>query len=112
MASKGALLIQDGDGLVMGTSRYYDADGERSVAIGYTFLRRSHWGGGANAQVKALMLDHAFESVEEVHFHVGRGTLRSQRALAKLGVEVMSSPAIDPRFPPEAYRIFRLTRRR
>ena len=34
MASKGALLIQDGDGLVMGTSRYYDADGERSVAIG------------------------------------------------------------------------------
>ena len=112
MASKGALLIQDGEGLVIGTSRYYDADGARSVAIGYTFLRRSHWGGGANAQVKALMLDHAFESVEEVHFHVGRDNLRSQRALAKLGVEVMSSPAIDPRFPPEGYRIFRLTRRR
>ena len=112
MASKGALLIQDGEGLVIGTSRYYDDDGARSVAIGYTFLRRSHWGGGANAQVKALMLDHAFESVEEVHFHVGRDNLRSQRALAKLGVEVMSSPAIDPRFPPEGYRIFRLTRRR
>lgn len=110
MASKGALLIQDGEGLVIGTSRYYDADGARSVAIGYTFLRCSHWGGGANAQVKALMLDHAFESVEEVHFHVGRDNLRSQRALAKLGVEVMSSPAIDPRFPPETYRLFRLSR--
>ena len=95
---------------MIGTSRYYDADGARSVAIGYTFLRRSHWGGGANAQVKALMLDHAFESVEEVHFHVGRDNLRSQRALAKLGVEVMSSLAIDPRFPPETYRLFRLSR--
>ena len=95
---------------MIGTSRYYDDDAARSVAIGYTFLRRSHWGGGANAQVKALMLDHAFESVEEVHFHVGRDNLRSQRALAKLGVEVMSSPAIDPRFPPETYHLFRLSR--
>lgn len=98
--------------MALGTSRYYDDDGSRSVAIGYTFLRRSHWGGGTNAQVKALMLDYAFKSVEEVRFHVGRDNLRSQRALAKLGVEVLSLPEPDPRFPPETYCIFRLTRAR
>lgn len=112
MASRGALVIQDGDGQVIGTSRYYDDEGARSVAIGYTFLRRSHWGGPTNAQVKALMLDHAFKSVEEVRFHVGRDNLRSQRALAKLGVEVLTLPEPDPRFPPETYCVFRLPRTR
>ena len=46
MASRGALLIQDGAGLVLGTSRYYDDHGAGSVAIGYTFLRRSQLGRG------------------------------------------------------------------
>ena len=110
VASQGALLIQDGEGLVLGTSRYYDEEGARSVAIGYTFLRRSHWGGDSNGRVKALMLNHAFESVEEVRFHVGRDNLRSQKALAKLGAERVSAPDPDPRFPPEAYAIFRLSR--
>jgi hypothetical protein len=45
LASMGALLIHDGEGLVLGTSRYYDDHGVRSVAIDYTFLRRSHWDG-------------------------------------------------------------------
>ena len=112
LASRGALLIQDGAGLALGTSRYYDDDGSRSVAIGYTFLRRSHWGGRTNAQVKALMLDHAFKSVEEVRFHVGRDNLRSQGALAKLGVELLAAPEPDPRFPRETYCVFRLLRTR
>jgi len=112
LASKGALLIQDGEGVVLGTSRYYDDHGARSVAVGYTFLRRSHWGGETNGRVKALMLDHAFETVEEVRFHVGRDNLRSQRALAKLGVELLTAPEPDPRFPPETYCVFRLPRAR
>ena len=112
LASRGALLIQDGAGLALGTSRYYDDDGSRSVAIGYTFLRRSHWGGATNARVKALMLNHAFKRVEEVRFHVGRDNLRSQKALAKLGAEPIPAPDPDPRFPPEAYAIFRLSRAR
>lgn len=112
VASQGALLIQDGEGEVLGTSRYYDEDGAHSVAIGYTFLRRSHWGGATNARVKALMLNHAFKRVEEVRFHVGRDNLRSQKALAKLGAEPISAPDPDPRFPPEAYAIFRLSRAR
>ena len=112
MASQGALLIQDGEGRVLGTSRYYDEEGARFIAIGYTFLRRSHWGGDTNARVKALMLNHAFQSVEEVRFHVGRDNLRSQKALAKLGAERVVAPDRDPRFPPEAYAIFSLPRAR
>ena len=58
------------------------------------------------------MLDHAFKTVEEVRFHVGRDNLRSQRALAKLGVELLTLPEPNPRFPPETYCIFRLPRAR
>lgn len=112
VASGGALLIQNGEGDVLGTSRYYDDRGEDSVAIGYTFLRRSHWGGATNRRVKALMLNHAFKSVKEVRFHVGRENYRSQRALAKLGVELVAAPEADPRFPQETYFTFRLSRER
>ena len=112
VASGGALLIQNQEGDVLGTSRYYDDRGEDSVAIGYTFLRRSHWGGATNSGVKALMLGHAFKSVKEVRFHVGRENHRSRRALAKLGVELVTAPEADPRFPPETYQVFRLTRER
>ncbi len=112
VASGGALLVLNDDGAVLGTSRYYDAQCEDSVAIGYTFLRRSHWGGATNGQVKALMLDHAFRSVKEVRFHVGRDNHRSQRALAKLGVEVIAPPEPDPRFPEATYCTFSLSRER
>lgn len=90
LASRGALLATErSSGAVIGSSRYYDWDpAGRSVAIGYTFLARSHWGGAANSEMKRLMLDHAFGSVETVWFHVGRDNRRSRRAMEKLGAEL------------------------
>ena len=42
---------------VIGLSCYYDWNpADRSVVIGYTFLARSHWGGGTNREMKRLML--------------------------------------------------------
>jgi RimJ/RimL family protein N-acetyltransferase len=87
LASRGALVVVDtASGAVLGSSRYYDwhAD-ERSLAIGFTFLARSHWGGATNAELKRLMLDHAFQHADVVWFHVAPGNLRSQRALEKIG---------------------------
>ena len=87
LASGGALLALDPrTGETIGTSRFDGYDAERGeVEIGWTFLVRSRWGGAVNADLKALMLDHAFRFVHTVVFLVARGNVRSQRALEKLG---------------------------
>jgi RimJ/RimL family protein N-acetyltransferase len=85
--SGGACRVHDqATGKVIGSSRYYEFDAARSsVAIGYTFLARSAWGGGYNRSLKTLMLDHAFRFVDRANFHVGQNNLRSRRAMEKLG---------------------------
>jgi len=93
--SGGALIALDmEDGRVIGSSRFhaYDAS-SRQVEIGWTFLARSHWGGRHNAEMKQLMLEHAFKFVDRVVFVVGIHNLRSQRAVEKIGaVRVGSKP--------------------
>lgn len=89
IASKGAFLIMDAkDNAVIGSSRFYDFDAaNNTVIIGYSFLRRDYWGGEYNKAVKRLLLDYAFQFVNQVHFHVGSGNVRSQKAMEKLGAE-------------------------
>lgn len=71
---------------VVGSSRYYDWNATtREVAIGFTFLARDHWGGTTNAQMKRLMLDHAFKWARTVWFHVDPGNTRSRKAMEKIG---------------------------
>lgn len=87
MTSGTAFAIMDTlTGKMIGSTRYYDySPSENSVAVGYTFLARDHWGGKYNAAVKQLMLDYAFHFVEKVIFHVGATNLRSQTAVLRLG---------------------------
>lgn len=85
--SEGALVITDNaSGKVIGSSRFYEWDPERrEVAIGFTFLARSHWGGVTNRELKRLMLQHAFRWAKSVWFHVDRNNLRSRRAMEEIG---------------------------
>ena len=85
--SEGALVIVDNaSGQVVGSSRFYEWNPEkREVAIGFTFLSRSHWGGATNRELKRLMLDHAFRWAGTVWFHVGSSNLRSRKAMEKIG---------------------------
>jgi RimJ/RimL family protein N-acetyltransferase len=87
LASRGALVVHDrADGQVIGSSRYFGHDEERSeVEIGWTFLARRYWGGAYNGEMKRLMLDHAFRSVDRVVFYIAPGNVRSQRAVQKIG---------------------------
>ena len=87
--SKGALVVIDANnGQIIGSSRYYDWDEViKEVAIGFTFLRRSYWGGATNAEMKQLMIDHALQSIDTVWFHVGPDNIRSQRAPEKIGAK-------------------------
>lgn len=85
--SAGALVITDkATGAVIGSSRFYDWDPQKQeVAIGYTFLARTHWGGAVNGEVKHLMLQHAFRWAQVVWFHIGVNNHRSRKAMEKIG---------------------------
>jgi RimJ/RimL family protein N-acetyltransferase len=87
LASGGGLIALDAkDGSVIGTSRFHGYDEVRSeVEIGWTFLVRSHWGGRYNAEMKQLMLAHAFRFVSNVVFLIGPNNSRSQKAVEKIG---------------------------
>jgi RimJ/RimL family protein N-acetyltransferase len=87
LESGGAFVAIDRlTGEVIGSSRYHgydEAAGE--VEIGWTFLTRQYWGGVYNAEMKRLMLEHAFRFVGRVLFNVGVTNYRSQRAMEKIG---------------------------
>jgi RimJ/RimL family protein N-acetyltransferase len=87
IASKSAFSFVDRRaGKVVGSSRYYGHDPiAREIEIGWTFLARAYWGGSYNAEVKRLMLEHAFTFVDTVVFWVGETNWRSRRAMEKIG---------------------------
>lgn len=87
LESGGAFVVMDcKTGEVIGSSRYYGYDEQRSeIEIGWTFLARSYWGGIYNREMKQLMLRHAFKFVDSVVFLVGPQNWRSQKALEKIG---------------------------
>lgn len=108
LKSQGCLVaIDTARESVIGCSRYTNYAPGETVAIGYTFLARSHWGGTANAQMKRLMLRHAFTDVPEVLFTVAERNLRSRRAVGKLGAELIGAEDA-PRWG-QIHVIYRLT---
>src|SRR4030095_4324942 len=71
---------------IIGSTRFYGYDPDKSeVEIGWTFLAREYWGGRFNAEMKRLMLAHAFRFVERVIFLIGPNNIRSQRAIERVG---------------------------
>ncbi len=92
MESKGAFLVFDNKtNKVIGSSRFYELDPEKSsVAIGYTFFAKDHWGSTYNPALKKLMMDHAFQFVDSVFYHIGALNIRSQKAIERLGANKIS----------------------
>ena len=95
--SGGALVVIDrATGQMIGSSRYHGFDAaKRVIEIGWTFLARRYWGGTYNAEMKRLMLEHAFKAVDEVLFVIGPQNRRSRRAVEKIG-------AVDRGVAPDA----------
>jgi N-acetyltransferase len=87
LESGGAFVIIDRKTQhVIGSTRFYGYDPEKSeIEIGWTFLARKYWGGRYNAEMKRLLLNHAFKFVENIVFFVGEDNVRSQKALEKIG---------------------------
>jgi N-acetyltransferase len=73
-------------GQVIGSTRFYGYDPQKSeIEIGWTFLARKYWGSHFNAEMKRLLLNHAFRFVESVVFFIEQENLRSQKAMEKVG---------------------------
>jgi RimJ/RimL family protein N-acetyltransferase len=112
LRSGSAFIISDrGSGAVVGSSRYYEwNEAQREVAIGYTFLARSHWGGPCNRELKRLMLDHALRWAERVWFHVGEHNLRSRKAMEKLGATLSGVRDYSVNGKPSPYAYYCIER--
>ena len=87
LANQGALaVIEKASGEIVGSSRFqgYVPDDANAlgglVEIGWSFLARRLWGKGYNAEMKRLMLEHAFRFVGRVVFRVG-----AQNAISRGG---------------------------
>lgn len=96
---RSAFVVLDAQtGAVIGSTRYHGHDSvAREIEIGWTFLARSHWGGRYNAELKRLMLDHAFGFVARVIFVIGRYNIRSRRAIENIGAVLLDGhPASGP----------------
>ena len=87
LKSGGAFKIIDkATSEVIGSTRFYDYDErQKSILIGYTFFKVSHWGQGFNREVKELMLNYIFQFVSQVDFHIGAENHRSLISISRLG---------------------------
>ncbi len=92
ISSKGAFAILDkSTKTIIGSSRYrIPEDNADAVEIGWTFLSREYWGGTYNASFKSLMITHAFHYFDYILFHVDQHNFRSQKAVKKLGGELIA----------------------
>jgi RimJ/RimL family protein N-acetyltransferase len=109
LESGGAMIAIDSkDGRIIGSSRFHGYDPQKSeIEIGWTFLARTHWGGSYNREMKQLMLQHAFQFVTSVIFVIGRGNLRSQKAVEKIGGILVGTRTDESGRENVVYRITR-----
>jgi len=102
-------ILDAASGAAIGSTRYYDYQpANSSIAIGYTFMARSHWGGAYNYACKSLLLDYAFLHIETVLFHIGAVNIRSQKAVQKLGASLVREYTTEKRgitIPQQEYSL-------
>ena len=85
-----AFVVRDGDGRVVGTTRYYELTPEvPRLQIGYTWDAASVQRTGLNTEAKLLLLGHAFETLRcaSVGLQTSWFNLASRTAIARLGAK-------------------------
>lgn len=98
MDSGGALVIIDqSNKKIIGSTRFQVVENRpTAIEIGWTFLAREYWGGTYNAAIKKLMIDYAFQAIDDVIFYIGKTNLRSQKAAEKIGAIRLHNSIAQP----------------
>ncbi|MEP7350456.1 MAG: GNAT family N-acetyltransferase [Sphingorhabdus sp.] len=111
VASLGAFAIVDqADGEIIGSTRFANyVAATKEIEIGWTFFACSHWRGGYNRGVKALMLRHAFPHVSKIVFQIGADNQRSRTAVERLGARHTNSYQREYRGRIDDYVTYKLT---
>lgn len=111
LASQGAFAFLDqADGKMIGSSRFANYHAAASeIEIGWTFFACSHWRGGYNREVKALMLRYIFAHVGTVVFQIGATNFRSRTAVERLGAKYTDSYGRENGGRIDDYVMYKLT---
>ncbi|MEM1214081.1 MAG: GNAT family N-acetyltransferase [Bacteroidota bacterium] len=82
---------------MIGSTRYRLAEKHPgAVEIGWTFLARTHWGGTYNRAMKVLLIEHAFQYVNQVLLLIGNDNVRSCKAAEKMGAKRLPDEIAAP----------------
>lgn len=100
LASGGAAVVTNGDGEIIGSSRFEPPDAARDrILIDHTFLARPYWTLEDYLEVKGLLFDHAFAAFGTVELRVGVDNTRTRHAvedfLDAVYVDTVSTPLGD-----------------
>ena len=114
IASGGAFAVIDKiTGQIIGSTRFHSVkESENAIEIGWTFLARKYWGGRYNKAMKILMIDHAFQFLDNILFYIDENNLRSQRAVEKMGgkrITALDGVTLERR--PNASVIYHITKK-
>jgi N-acetyltransferase len=113
IASGGAFgVIDKKTGQMIGSTRFHFVkEAENAIEIGWTFLARAFWGGHYNHAMKRLMMDYAFQFVDNILFYIDENNLRSQRAVEKIGGQrITALDGVRLEVRPNASVIYHITK--
>jgi RimJ/RimL family protein N-acetyltransferase len=105
-------VIDKKSGDVIGSTRFaLVKESANAIEIGWTFLSRKYWGTAYNRSMKDLLMDYAFQFVDNVLFYIHENNYRSQKAVEKLGaVRLTELDGVPLSARPTANVIFRVQR--
>lgn len=113
MSSGGAFAVIDKKTRqVIGSTRFHSINEvENAIEIGWTFLARGYWGGRHNQAMKKLMIDYAFQFVDNILFYIDENNLRSQKAVEKIGGErITALDGLNLEIRPNASAIYHISK--
>jgi RimJ/RimL family protein N-acetyltransferase len=106
------VVIDKKSGDVIGSTRFaLVKESPNAIEIGWTFLDRQYWGSAYNKSMKGLLMDYAFQFVDNVFFYIHEDNYRSQKAVEKLGgVRITELDGVPLSTRPTANVIYRIGR--
>ena len=73
----------------IGSTRFYGYDkNNNAIRVGFTFISKDYWGTLVNFHIKKMMLDYAFNFVDNIFFDIGVNNIRSRKAIEKIGARL------------------------